>query len=183
MKNIVTKAAVIACLLSPVMASAATTYGGSSPSDPYTFTLAVQSNVAIDYSWSDMLLTKNGYPTKEYNATALDWTLSGGTPQAIPDATGTQSATGTISIMNLAAGTYTLTLAGAWNSVTLAGVNSQINGWQNQAGTVNLVDGDGGTFNSFRVTPVPEPESYAMLLAGLGLVGTIAIRRRNQNNA
>lgn len=27
------------------------------------------------------------------------------------------------------------------------------------------------------VTPVPEPESYAMLLAGLGLMGTIARRR------
>ena len=29
----------------------------------------------------------------------------------------------------------------------------------------------------FNVTPVPEPETYAMLLAGLGLVG-FAIRRR-----
>jgi hypothetical protein len=26
-------------------------------------------------------------------------------------------------------------------------------------------------------TPVPEPESYAMLLAGLGLIGTIVHRR------
>ena len=32
------------------------------------------------------------------------------------------------------------------------------------------------------VTAVPEPESYAMLLAGLGLMGTIA-RRRNQSKA
>jgi hypothetical protein len=30
--------------------------------------------------------------------------------------------------------------------------------------------------------PVPEPESYAMLLAGLGLMGTIA-RRRSKNSA
>lgn len=29
-------------------------------------------------------------------------------------------------------------------------------------------------------TPVPEPETYAMLLAGLGLMGAIARRRRNQ---
>ena len=29
------------------------------------------------------------------------------------------------------------------------------------------------------VTPVPEPESYAMLLAGLGIIGTIAVRRNN----
>jgi PEP-CTERM motif len=32
--------------------------------------------------------------------------------------------------------------------------------------------------NPFTTTPVPEPETYAMLLAGLGLVGAIA-RRRN----
>ena len=30
------------------------------------------------------------------------------------------------------------------------------------------------------ITPVPEPESYAMLLAGLGLIGTIARRRRSK---
>jgi hypothetical protein len=28
------------------------------------------------------------------------------------------------------------------------------------------------------VTPVPEPETYAMLLAGLGLIGFTASRRR-----
>jgi hypothetical protein len=28
---------------------------------------------------------------------------------------------------------------------------------------------------------VPEPESYAMLLAGLGLMGTIARRRKSVN--
>ena len=30
---------------------------------------------------------------------------------------------------------------------------------------------------NYTITPVPEPESYALLLAGLGLVGTIARRR------
>jgi hypothetical protein len=28
---------------------------------------------------------------------------------------------------------------------------------------------------------VPEPESYAMLLAGLGLMGTIALRRKKSD--
>jgi hypothetical protein len=32
------------------------------------------------------------------------------------------------------------------------------------------------------VTAVPEPETYAMFLAGLGLMGTIARRRRNQTS-
>ena len=31
------------------------------------------------------------------------------------------------------------------------------------------------------VTPVPEPETYAMLLAGLGLVGAVARRRQSSN--
>ncbi len=31
---------------------------------------------------------------------------------------------------------------------------------------------------NFNVTAVPEPETYAMLLAGLGLVGAIARRRK-----
>ena len=37
--------------------------------------------------------------------------------------------------------------------------------------------------NAAPVTSVPEPESYAMLLAGLGLMGTIVIRRRGKDNA
>lgn len=36
--------------------------------------------------------------------------------------------------------------------------------------------------DNFAVTAVPEPETYAMLLAGLGLIGTIA-RRRNQSKS
>lgn len=31
------------------------------------------------------------------------------------------------------------------------------------------------------ISPAPEPESYAMLLAGLGMIGTIARRRKLQN--
>lgn len=67
---------------------------------------------------------------------------------------------------SLAANTpYTLKISG----VTLA---SPVGG----SGIVNINYANG------TVTPVPEPESYAMLLAGLGLVGTIA-RRRSKKQA
>lgn len=39
----------------------------------------------------------------------------------------------------------------------------------------------GGKYGySTSITPVPEPESYAMFLAGLGLIGAIARRRKQQ---
>jgi hypothetical protein len=41
--------------------------------------------------------------------------------------------------------------------------------------------GAGANFNGQLVlTPVPEPETYALLLAGLGIVGFVASRRRVQ---
>ena len=54
--------------------------------------------------------------------------------------------------------------------------------------TFNLSPFDPGANNgptSFTLTQVPsipEPETYAMLLAGLGLMGSI-VRRRNKSNA
>lgn len=49
---------------------------------------------------------------------------------------------------------------------------------------VTMSDGDGSAqsaIDNISVTAVPEPETYVMLLAGLGLIGTIA--RRKQSNA
>ncbi len=44
------------------------------------------------------------------------------------------------------------------------------------------VSNGGGSIN-FVTTPVPEPETYAMLLVGLGLVGGIAARRKSKIKA
>ena len=35
-----------------------------------------------------------------------------------------------------------------------------------------------GVEHAFVLTPIPEPETYAMLLAGLGLIGAIARRKQ-----
>ena len=43
----------------------------------------------------------------------------------------------------------------------------------------SLQESAGGiALDNISVTPVPEPETYAMLLAGLGLMGAVARRRR-----
>ena len=41
----------------------------------------------------------------------------------------------------------------------------------------------GGYLGAMSVTAVPEPESFAMMLAGLGLMGSIALRRNRKNKA
>ncbi len=49
------------------------------------------------------------------------------------------------------------------------------------AGPAGIVSNQQNIFNiSFSAVPVPEPESYAMLLAGLGLLGAVVRRRARQ---
>lgn len=50
-----------------------------------------------------------------------------------------------------------------------------------QSGNFGLINGFGDNAIGFAAA-VPEPETYAMLLAGLGLMGTIARRRKNNAN-
>lgn len=72
---------------------------------------------------------------------------------------------------------------------TTAGTNS--NNWQHFEGIVTLnglskltfgaigaSDSYGGSLDNVSVTAVPEPETYAMMLAGLGMIGTIVRRRK-----
>lgn len=48
--------------------------------------------------------------------------------------------------------------------------------------TVNGKSGDNATYSgTFNLTVVPEPESYALMLAGLGVVGYISRRKRKAN--
>ncbi len=67
------------------------------------------------------------------------------------------------------------------SSLDLAGITAQaIEGVTVDAfGTIYLVAEDSGTGNSrlFTLSPVPEPQTYAMLLAGMVLLGAAAQRR------
>jgi hypothetical protein len=48
---------------------------------------------------------------------------------------------------------------------------------------VGISDSYGGSLDAVSLTAIPEPESYAMMLAGLGLLGFVARRRRERNAA
>jgi hypothetical protein len=87
---------------------------------------------------------------------------------------------------SLGTATTNLALAGTWE-----GLSKSWNSGLNTSVTLSLINRNtaaaGNDFaiddvflgTASTVTPVPEPETYALMLAGLGIVGAIARRRRN----
>jgi hypothetical protein len=98
-----------------------------------------------------------------YNTSTTTYTATGTNPLfALTALTPTTANTWS----DLAAGTYTLQYTG-----TLAKA-SKVFGL-----TVPTIGSYGAVVN---LTPVPEPETYAMMLAGLGLMGIMVRRRKNE---
>ena len=77
-------------------------------------------------------------------------------------------------------GTFNASSSSAGTQLALDNLNAQWGNIANQAITVHADQLHHATHQDFLVTaPVPEPETYAMLLAGLGIVGAIGRRRRS----
>lgn len=185
MTSTLTKALLVACLAVPALASAKTdtkTFQGNDSVETINFSIAALSTVSINYSWSDMLLTQRGHDSIENDATSLTWTLLGkiggsGPYTSIASGSFSDAATvfdgsGVLALGDLAAGKYKLSLQGSWDAVALTGDHYELSHWSKTGGKVNLVEG-----SLAFAAPVPEPESYAMFAAGLGLMGFIARRR------
>jgi hypothetical protein len=175
------KAAVAVCLLVPVMAMA-----DSAKTFSYSFSDMASTDVKIgshasgflsfDVSWQDMLAGFSRSSQNPVQADSLTWTLEKGNTTYrsgyfTDTSTGPDSGTLFFDEAGLAKGTYKLKLSGLWSG-TATGIKDN---WHvTNEGNVTL--SKNGTFSE--VSPVPEPESYAMFLAGLGLMGTIALRRK-----
>jgi hypothetical protein len=175
MKNMAIQSALAACLLAPVMAFAVTTDSFSDSADK-TVHIVGFGALTVQASWTDLLAKYTRGPAEQYQATSLLWTLTDNNDVVMRSGSFNDLANdgnkGTIVLdeTGLSKGKYTLTLNGQWN----VGAHN----WDVKK-DVNVSLGK----SSFSpVSPVPEPESYALLLAGLGLMGTIALRRNAKNS-
>lgn len=113
-----------------------------------------------------------------------------GAYDGVTDFTGTSGVRINFSAQPVTSSTGLLTSSAALNAFTSNTLVSSVSGVFAGSGSGNVTFGGSSTVNTYAVltynytpNPVPEPETYAMLLAGLGLVGGIAAKRKAKKAA
>ena len=66
-------------------------------------------------------------------------------------------------------------------SLTVFGINGSTSLYDSKTED-QVISSTVDTLVGAHIVPVPEPESYAMMLAGLGLVGAVAKRRKSKQS-
>ncbi|MYM67717.1 PEPxxWA-CTERM sorting domain-containing protein [Pseudoduganella sp. FT55W] len=132
-----------------------------------------------------------GYWSTGFSTTGLDLSLGNGdTSENMAAVAGYKTFTFwgqyTESVYQLGStATFTITLGNVSVGQNAVGISSYYGGYGVPSGQ-SYVNNQYGNYTTFTTTAtsaiaaVPEPETYAMMLAGLGMVGLIARRRRRQ---
>lgn len=165
-------------------------------SGAYNWTMSLNGGVPIG-STSITMTTENDVVELPFNAgqpfdvfTIGGFTGTGMCPQAVLDVKGFCDATD-MNPDDAFEAELTLAMPGWFNGTDLPGYVPSLNSYLGASITGNefsngvLVGEFDASITSMTVSaslaPVPEPETYATMLAGLGLVGW-SVRRRNQRN-
>ena len=159
-KSLVKKAALALALVASAAVAQAATFNIGALGNTYQNTVEVSGTFDDLYTFtlpSQFTGVTGGYFAVDYVGSGLDTYLTVGQGSAIP-----LPITGSLSGLDVASyqSTFNLTPGGTY--------------WFKLSGY--------GEAASYTVTlaPVPEPETYALLLAGLGLMGAVARRRQSK---
>jgi hypothetical protein len=140
---------------------------GTSINDIFTFSLD-QNNVSSGYSVVNIPLSFTG---GEWNTALATLTLSSNADGIVGNSDDQMLAS---AIWNQGNNSNNL-LSIAYDSAITGPAYIQITG---------VTDGgNGGIYSGAIAAAVPEPETYAMLLAGLGLMGAVVRRRSNRKTS
>jgi hypothetical protein len=104
----------------------------------------------------------------------------------VPQDPDTGNASDSFLMENLPAGNYTATLT-QFDSFPLGSLADGFSGSghvdfasRDSYWALDVLNVDSASLGASYVSPIPEPESYALLLAGLGLITLVAMRRGNK---
>jgi len=140
--------------------------GGKTFAEFFQFSLATDS--ALSWGVTASIAGRTGLASLSSSLYSGTLASLAGSPLAIGISDGSSASAlwtsdpGTMELADLAGGDYTLVISGK----TLAGGGAF-----------------GGTLTATPIAPVPEPDTYAMFIAGLGILGAIARRGRPINLA
>jgi hypothetical protein len=157
----------IALAVAPLLSQAATFEDTAKK----TFSYSSPFDVTLSYSWVDLVWKQEKQEDSRQKPNLVDGVLSYSLDGALPvsiDSSG-PSGSGKLTFANLSKGKHKLELFGFWNL-------------PNDKHLDIVTDANVSLGRPVFTAAVPEPETYAMMMAGLGMMGFMVRRRKSSQS-